>query len=268
MQIRASAFEGDSVSVTDLLADSLTDGLTAQGNVGCDQLLCNDVNCTDVSTTGVDASGVVSCAALTATGTVAGAALTSTGAVSGSSLSITGAASVGLLSSATGITGSTLTINNTANAGNFTTVGDVSTGTLTASGAATAVSFAATGGLRGPAGLREPGLHLHGHGLRAATLRLQHAHRDQHLRLLGRSLLDEELGGLKQAARQRPGAAAAGQPEREGLPGGELIMINNEALVQTKSLSTQLSLTTNLQATRATWSATRASRIGGAPAAL
>ena len=38
---------------------------------------------------------------------------------------------------------------------------------------------------------------------------------------------DEELGGLEQAAdlqqqrglRQRPGAAAAGQPEREGLPG-------------------------------------------------
>ena len=101
-------------------------------------------------------------------------------------------------------------------------------------------------GLRRPAGLREPGLHLHGHerrsvdgqrglrrrdelghGLRAAALRVQHAHRDQHLRLLGRSLLDEELGGLEQAAsvqqqrgpRQRPGAAAAGQPEREGLPG-------------------------------------------------
>ena len=40
MQIRASAFEGESVSVTDLLADSLAltgsatlDGLTAQGNV-------------------------------------------------------------------------------------------------------------------------------------------------------------------------------------------------------------------------------------------
>ena len=56
--------------MTDLLADSLAltgsatlDGLTAQGNVGCDQLLCNDVN----------ASGAVSCAALTATGTVAGA---------------------------------------------------------------------------------------------------------------------------------------------------------------------------------------------------
>ena len=61
MQIRASAFEGESVSVTDLLADSLAltgsatlDGLTAQGN---------DVNCTDVFTTGVDGSGAVSCAA-------------------------------------------------------------------------------------------------------------------------------------------------------------------------------------------------------------
>ena len=156
MQIRASAFEGESVSVTDLLADSLAltgsatlDGLTAQGNVGCDQLLCNDVNCTDVFTTGVDASGAISCAALTATGTVAGGRAVVTGAVSGSSLSISGAASVGLLSSATGITGSTLTINNTANAGNFTTVGDVSTGTLTASGAATAASFAATGAVTG-----------------------------------------------------------------------------------------------------------------------
>ena len=101
MQIRASAFEGESVSVTDLLADLLaltaSATLDAQGNVGCDQLLCNDVNCTDVFTTGVDASGAVSCAALTATGTVAGATLTSTGAVSGSSLSISGAASVGLL---------------------------------------------------------------------------------------------------------------------------------------------------------------------------
>ena len=125
MQIRASAFEG----LRDGPAGRLAGPLTAQGNVGCDQLLCNDVNCTDVFTTGVDASGAVSCAALTATGAVAGATLTSTGAVSGSSLSISGAASVGLLSSATGITGSTLTINNTANAGNFTTVGDVSTGT-------------------------------------------------------------------------------------------------------------------------------------------
>ena len=129
LQIRATAFKGESVSVTGLLADSLAltgsatlDGLTAQGNVGCDQLLCNDVNCTDVFTTGVDASGAISCAALTSTGAVSGA----TGAVSGSSLSITGTTSVGLLSSATGITGSTLTINNTANAGNFTTVGDVS----------------------------------------------------------------------------------------------------------------------------------------------
>ena len=85
------AFEGKSVSVTDLLADLLAltgsatlDGLTAQG-VGCDQLLCND-----------ELHGRVHDWA----GTVAGATLSSTGAVSGS---ITGAASVGLLSSA-GIT--------------------------------------------------------------------------------------------------------------------------------------------------------------------
>ena len=120
-----------------------------------------------------------------------------------------------------------------------------------------------------------------GHGLRAAALRVQHAHRDQHLRLLGRSLLDEELGGLEQAAsvqqqrglRQRPGAAVAGARvflERDGgTHQRELIMINDEALVQTKSLSTQLSLTTNqrnpgclmIAGNTATWSATRASRI-------
>ena len=46
----------------DLLAltgSATLDGLTAQGNVGCDQLLRNDVNCTDVFTTGVDARGGV-----------------------------------------------------------------------------------------------------------------------------------------------------------------------------------------------------------------
>ena len=240
-QIRASAFGGESVS----LADSLALTASATLNVGCDQLLCNDVNCTDVFTTGVDASGAVSCAALTATGTVAGATLSSSGAVLGSSLSITGAASVGLLS-ATGITGSTLTINNTANAGNFTTVGDVHgrpAASFAASGAVTGATLTITGaasagpldcesldctfrrsvdGQRGARRRDELG-----HGLRAAALRVQHAHRDQHLRLLGRSLLDEELGGLEQAAdfqqqrglRQRPGAAAAGQPERAGLPG-------------------------------------------------
>ena len=35
------------------MGSATLDGLTAQGNVGCDQLLCNDVNCTDVFTTGV-----------------------------------------------------------------------------------------------------------------------------------------------------------------------------------------------------------------------
>ena len=136
-------------------------------------------------------------------------------------------------------------------------LGDVSTGTLTASGAATAASFAATGALTGAtltiAGAASAGPldcesldctftatsggvstgsvvcgDVTSSGtVSAAALRLQHAHRDQHLRLLGRSLPDEELGGLEQAAdlqqqcglRQRAGAAAAGQPERQGLPG-------------------------------------------------
>ena len=220
MQIRASAFEGESV---------------------------NDVNCTDVFTTGVDASGTVFCAALTATGTVAGAALSSTGAVSGSSLSISGAASVGLLSSAM------LTINNTANAGNFTMVGDVSTGTLTASGAATAASFAATGALTGAtltitgaastgpldcesldctftatSGGVSTGSVVCGNVTSSGTVSAPQLFASNTLIVTNTSdfsddLLDEELGGLEQAADlqqqrglpQRPGAAAPGQPERQ-----------------------------------------------------
>ena len=298
MQIRASAFEGESVSVTDLLADSLAltglatlDGLTAQGNVGCDQLLCNDVNCTDVFTTGVDASGAMSCAALTATGTVAGAALSSTGAVSGSSLSISGAASVGLLSSATGITGSTLTINNTANAGNFTTVGDVSTGTLTASGAATAASFAATGAVTGAtltitgaasagpldcesldctftatSGGVSTGSVVCGDVTSSGTVSAPQLFASNTLIVTNTSDFSDDLfltknwAGWSKLQVSNNSAAPDSGPELRLLgnqsarvflerDGGahqcELIMINDEALVQTKSLSTQLSLTTN-----------------------
>ena len=297
MQIRASAFEGESVSVTDLLADSLAltgsatlDGLTAQGNVGCDQLLCNDVNCTDVFTTGVDALGAISCAALTA-GTVAGAALSSTGAVSGSSLSITGAASVGLLSSATGITGSTLTVNNTANAGNFTTVGDVSTGTLTASGAATAASFAATGALTGAtltitgaasagpldcesldctftatSGGVSTGSVVCGDVTSSGTVSAPQLFASNTLTVTNTSDFSDDLfltknwAGWSKLQVSNNSAAPDSGPELRLLgnqsarvflerDGGahqcELIMINDEALVQTKSLSTQLSLTTN-----------------------
>ena len=298
MQIRASAFEGESVSVTDLLADSLAltgsatlDGLTAQGNVGCDQLLCNDVNCTDVFTTGVDASGAVSCAALTATGAVAGATLSSTGAVSGSSLSISGAASVGVLSSATGITGSTLTINNTANAGNFTTVGDVSTGTLTASGAATAASFAATGALTGAtltitgaastgpldcesldctftatSGGVSTGSVVCGDVTSSGTVSAPQLFASNTLTVTNTSDFSDDLfltknwAGWSKLQVSNNSAASDSGPELRLLgnqsarvflerDGGahqcELIMINDEALVQTKSLSTQLSLTTN-----------------------
>ena len=298
MQIRASAFEGESVSVTDLLADSLAltgsatlDGLTAQGNVGCDQLLCNDVNCTDVFTTGVDASGAVSCAALTATGAVAGATLSSTGAVSGSSLSISGAASVGLLSSATGITGSTLTINNTANAGNFTTVGDVSTGTLTASGAATAASFAATGALTGAtltitgaastgpldceslgctftatSGGVSTGSVVCGDVTSSGTVSAPQLFASNTLIVTNTSDFSDDLfltknwAGWSKLQVSNNSAAPDSGPELRLLgnqsarvflerDGGahqcELIMINDKALVQTKSLSTQLSLTTN-----------------------
>ena len=279
MQIRASAFEGESVSVTDLLADSLAltgsatlNGLTAQGNVGCDQLLCNDVNCTDVFTTGVDASGAISCAALTATGTVAGATML------GSSLSITGAASVGLLSSATGITGSTLTINNTANAGNFTTVGDVSTGTLTASGAATTASFAASSAtltITGAASVGPldcesldctftatsggvlTGSVVCGDATSSGTVSAPQLFASNTLTVTNTSDFSDDLfltknwagwSKLQISNTRRPlgNQSAWVFLERDGgAHQCELIMINDEALVQTKSLSTQLSLTTN-----------------------
>ena len=263
MQIRATAFEGESVSVTDLLADSLAltgsatlDGLTAQGNVGCDQLLCNDVNCTDVFTTGVDASGAVSCAALTA-GTVAGATLSSRRRVGQLAehqrRGQRGSAELRHRNHGQHVDHQQHGQRRELHHGGRRVHGDVdglgrsNRGELRSHrGAHGRHADHHRCGVHGPAGLREPGLHLHGHerrsvdgqrglrqrdelghGLRAAALRVQHAHRDQHLRLLGRSLPDEELGGLEQAAgvqqqrgpRQRPGAAAAGQPERQGLPG-------------------------------------------------
>ena len=123
------------------------------------------------------------------------------------------------------------------------------------------------GGLHGPAGLRERrsvdgqrGLRRRdelGHGLRAAALRLQRAHRDQHLRLL---FLTKNWAGWSKLQVSNNSAAPDSAPELRLLGnqsarvllergGGahqcELIMINDEALVQTKSLSTQLSLTTN-----------------------
>ena len=167
----------------------------------------------------------------------AGATLTSTGAVSGSSLSIS--ASVGLLSSATGITGSALTINNTANAGNFTTVGDVSTGTLTALGAATAASFAATVTLTG-ATLTITGAASAGPldcesldcTFTATSVDGQpQLFASNTLTVTNTSDFSDDLFLTKNwagwsklqvsnnsAARQRPGAAAAGQPDRAGLP--------------------------------------------------
>ena len=196
-------------------------------------------------TTGVDASGAVSCAALTATGTVAGATLSSTGAVSGSLLSITGAASVGLLSSATGITGSTPPSTTRPTPGTSPRGRRVhghtdGLGRIRSHGGAHGRhADHHRGGLNGPAGLdctftATSGGVLTGSVVcgdvtrfRAAALRLNTLtvtntvsapqlfastrHRDQHLRLLGRSLPDEELGGLEAASvqqqrgpRQRP----------------------------------------------------------------
>ena len=150
MQIRASAFEGESVSVTDLLA--LTGSATLEGSprratwAATAAVQRRELHGRVHHGRGRLGRSLLRCAH--SHRHRRRAALSSTGAVSGSSLSISGAASVGLLSSATGITGSTLTINNTANAGNFTTVHGRH-------------ADHHRRGLRRPAGLQEPGLHLH-----------------------------------------------------------------------------------------------------------
>ena len=160
---------------------------------------------------------------------------------------------MGLLSSATGITGSTLTINNTANAGNFTTVGDVSTGTLTASGAATAASFAATGALTGAtltitgaasagpldcesldctftatSGGVSTGSVVCGDVTSSGTVSAPQLFASNTLTVTNTSDFSDDLfltknwagwSKLQTTARPPTGAAAAGQPERAGLPG-------------------------------------------------
>ena len=120
-------------------------------------------------------------------------------------------------------------INNTANAGNFTTVGDVSTGTLTASGAATAASFAATGAVTG------------------ATLTIRRGVRGS-----ARAWAVNGQRGLRRRASSGTISAPQFASRARGSPGAgrkthqcEFIIILDKALVQTKSLSTQLSLTPN-----------------------
>ena len=289
MQIRASAFEGDSVSVTDLLADSLAltgsatlDGLTAQGNVGCDQLLCNDVNCTDVFTTGVDASGAISCAALTATGAVAGAALTSTGAVSGSSLSISGAAELRHGNhgqhSHHQQHGQRRELHHGGRRvhGHADGLGRSNRGELRSHrGAHGRHADHHRGGLRGPAldctftatsGGVSTGSVVCGDVTSSGTVSAPQLFASNTLTVTNTSDFSDDLfltknwAGWSKLQVSNNSAAPDSGPELRLLgnqsarvflerDGGahqcELIMINDEALVQTKSLSTQLSLTTN-----------------------
>ena len=229
--------------------------------MGCDQLLCNDVNCTDVFTTGVDASG----AALTATGTLAGATLSPTRGRVRQLAEHHGGGQRGPAELCHRNHGQhshhqqhgqrrELHHGGRRVHGHTDGLGRSNRGKLRSHRAAHGRhADHHRGGLHGPAGLRKP---VPSRPQAAECRRAAWSA----ARFLGRSLPDEELCGLEQAAsvqqqrgpRQRPGAAAAGQSERAGLlerDGGahqcELIMINDEALVQTKSLSTQLSLTTN-----------------------
>ena len=181
--------------------------------------------------------------------------------------------------------------NNTANAGNFTTVGDVSTGTLTASGAATAASFAATGALTGAtltitgaastgpldcesldctftatSGGVSTGSVVCGDVTRSGTVSAPQLFASNTLTVTNTSDFSDDLfltknwAGWSKLQVSNNSAAPDSGPELRLLgnqsarvflerDGGthqcELIMINDEALVQTKSLSTQLSLTTN-----------------------
>ena len=115
MQIRASAFEGESVSVTDLLADSLAltgsatlDGLTAQGNVG-----------SSLSITGAASVGLLS----SATG------------ITGSTLTINNTANAGNFTTVGDVSTGTLTASGAATAASFAATGALTGATLTVSGA-------------------------------------------------------------------------------------------------------------------------------------
>ena len=170
-----------------------------------------------------------------------------------------------------------------ANAGNFTTVGDVSTGTLTASGAASAASFAATGALTG-ATLTITGVASAGPldcesldctftatsggvstgsvvcgDVTSCTVSAPQLFASNTLIVTNTSDFSDDLfltknwAGWSKLQVSNNSAASDSGPELSARvflerDGGthqcELIMINDEALV-TKSLSTQLSLTTN-----------------------
>ena len=156
------------------------------------------------------------------------------------------------------------------------TVGDVSTGTLTASGAvdlklsnysttaamngsiasannATLATAAANYGLKTVVDQHSLDIAARTTPLEVDTKvansagrrRVQHARRDQHLRLLGRLDADEQRAGASADFQQARGSSWSG-----GAHQCELIMINDEALAQTKSLSTQLPLTTNQEEPR------------------
>ena len=214
-----SAADNDYVGVTGTFLGTPSQGVWSTARLDF------SVNCTDVFTTGVDASGTVSCAALTATGTV----------VHGGRVrqlaehqrrGQRGPAELRHGNHGQHVDHQQHGQRRELHHGGRRVHGDIdglgrsNRGELRSHrGAHGRHADDHRGGLHGPAGLREPGLHLHGHerwsvdgqrglrqrdelghGLRTAALRLQHAHRDQHLRLLGRSLPDEELGGLEQAA--------------------------------------------------------------------
>ena len=183
----------------------------------------------------------------------------------------------GLLSSATGTTGSTLTINNTANAGNLRRVhghadglgrsdggktGALTGATLTITGAASAgpldcesldCTFTATSG----------GVSTGcGDVTSSGTVSAPQLFASNTLTVTNTSDFSDDLflAGWSKLQVSNNSAAPDSGPELRLLgnqsarvflerDGGthqcELIMINDEALVQTKSLSTQLSLTTN-----------------------
>ena len=176
-----------------------------------------------------------------------------------------------------------MTINNTANAGNFTTVGDVSTGTLTASAQQPrqasqppVVSGAASTGpldcesldctFTATSGGVSTGSVVCGDVTSSGTVSAPQLFASNTLTVTNTADFSDDLfltknwAGWSKLQVSNNSAAPDSGPELRLLgnqsarvflerDGGahqcELIMINDEALVQTKSLSTQLSLTTN-----------------------
>ena len=245
--------------------DVFTTGVDASGAVSCAALT---------------ATGTVTGATLTSTGAVSGSSLSITGAASvgllssatgitGSTLTINNTANAGNFTTVGDVSTGTLTASGAATAASFAATGAVTGATLTITGAASAgpldcesldCTFTATSG-----GV-STGSVVCGDATSSGTVSAPQLFASNTLTVTNTSDFSDDLFLTKNWAAwsklqiSNNSAASDSGPELRllgnqsarvflerdgGVHQRKLIMINDEALVQTKSLSTQLSLTTN-----------------------